>query len=523
MTDAPQSTTPSATPKWAPLDAPQRRVLGVLVEKAKTTPAGYPMTVHAIVTGANQKNNREPVTSYEAFDIEKALSELQELGAVQEIDWLGRVPKYKHRAHEWLGVTPLELAVLTELLLRGPQTLGDLRARASRMEPIADLPALKSIVAALVERDLMVELTPAGRGQIVSHNLYPASERGIVSMPTATSRRAAVLGDENPATEDKPVAPGEPIPIENIRAAATRIALDVLRTPLVRLDVDAPAEIWLKLENLQATGSFKLRGASNAIALAPPEALAAGVWTASAGNMAQGVAWQARRLGIPCTVVAPDHAPEAKLAPTRRLGARIVTTPFESWYQALTDRRFPGVDGYFVHSVSDPAVMAGNGTIGLEILADLPDVDAILVPFGGGGLSCGIASAVRALQPETKVYACEVDTSACFAASLAAGAPTRVDYRPSFVDGIGAPVPLPEMWPLAQRLLAGSLVSSLAETASAIRTLVERSHVVAEGAGGAAVAPALAGKAGTGKVVCVISGANIDPAKLVKILSGEVP
>lgn len=175
------STTPSGNPPtpaaWRPLDANQRRVLGVLVEKAKTTPAGYPMTVNAIVTGSNQKNNREPLMSLDDFDVEKALSELGAMGAVSEIDWMGRVPKYKHRAHEWFGVSPVELAVLVELLLRGAQAVGELRARAARMEPIADQAALQPIVAALVERQLMIELSPAGRGQVVSHNVYLPQER----------------------------------------------------------------------------------------------------------------------------------------------------------------------------------------------------------------------------------------------------------------------------------------------------------------------------------------------------------
>jgi threonine dehydratase len=297
-----------------------------------------------------------------------------------------------------------------------------------------------------------------------------------------------------------------------------------MRTPLVRLNVeDGPAEIFLKLENLQPIGSFKLRGASNAIALAPRASLARGVWTASAGNMAQGVAWQARRLGLKCTVVAPDHAPETKLAAIRRLGGLVEKAPFHEWFQILADHSYQDLDGHFVHPVSDPAVIAGNGTIGLEILEDLPDVESIVVPYGGGGLSCGIASAVRALKPGTRVYACEVETAAPFAASLAAGEPRKIDYTPSFVDGIGAPFVLAEMWPLASRLLDDSLVMSLAGVAAAVRLLAERNRVIAEGAGATPVAAALAGRAGRGKVVCVVSGGNIDAGKLAKILEGQVP
>ena len=316
-----------------------------------------------------------------------------------------------------------------------------------------------------------------------------------------------------------------PVSLDDIRGARERIVDSVIRTPLVRLNVD-DTEIYLKLENLQPIGSFKLRGAGNAIALADPRELAKGVYTASAGNMAQGVAWHARRLGIPCTVVVPYHAPETKLAAITRLGAKIIKVPFDDWWQVIVTRRYAGLEGFFVHPVSDPPVMAGNGTIGLEILEDLPDEDTILVPYGGGGLSCGIATAVKALKPDTKVYACEVETSAALAAALSAGAITKIDYKPSFVDGIGSSSVLAEMWPLAQSLLNGSIVMSLAEVADAVRTLAERNRVIAEGAGAAPVAAALAGRGRqdgrNGKVVCVVSGGNIDPEKLARIFRREI-
>ena len=318
--------------------------------------------------------------------------------------------------------------------------------------------------------------------------------------------------------------PLESIPLDEIRAARKRLAGAVMRTPLIRLNVDdAPAEIYLKLENLQAIGSFKLRGAGNAMLTAGQERLARGVYTASAGNMAQGAAWYARRMGVACSVVVPDHAPETKLAAIRRLGASIVKVPFAEWAGILKTHHYEGLDGLFIHPVSDPAVMAGNGTIGLEILEDLPDMDTVVIPYGGGGLSCGIASAVQSLTRGIKVFAAEVETAAPFAASLAAGAPRDITYTPSFVDGIGAPFVLPEMWPLASRLLDGSLVMTLAEVASTIRLLAERNRVIAEGAGATPVAAALAGKAGGGKIVCVVSGGNIDPGKLAKILAGEIP
>lgn len=315
-----------------------------------------------------------------------------------------------------------------------------------------------------------------------------------------------------------------PISIETIKTAREKIADAAMRTPLVRLNVeDAPAEIYLKLENLQPIGSFKLRGAGNAIRSADPADLARGVYTASAGNMAQGVAWYARRMGLACSVVVPDHAPETKLAAITRLGAAIVKVPFDQWWQVIQTHHYQGLEGLFIHPVSNRAVMAGNGTIGLEILEDLPDVDAVIIPYGGGGLSCGIASALRATRPDIKVYAGEVETAAPLSAALAAGEPIEIDYKPSFVDGVGGRSVLPEMWPLASRLLTGSLVVSLAEVAAAIRLLAERNRVIAEGAGATSVAAALAGMAGRGQVVCVVSGGNIDVEKLAKIFRGEVP
>src|SRR5687768_4436461 len=295
-----------------------------------------------------------------------------------------------------------------------------------------------------------------------------------------------------------------------------------LRTPLVRLDIaDAPAEIWLKLENLQPIGSFKIRGAANAMAAIPPTEIARGVLTASAGNMAQGVAWCARSRGIPCTVVAPDTAPAAKLSAIERLGARIIQAPFERWWQTFQDRTYPGVDATFIHAFDDPQVMAGNGTIGLEILEDLPDVNSVVIPWGGGGLATGIGAAIRALAPDCAVYAAEAESGAPLAAALAAGAPVTVDHRPTFVDGIGSRSVFPQMLARARPLLAGSLVSTLDEIAGALRLVAEWAHVVAEGAGACGVAAALAGRAGSGKVVCVVSGGNIDLERLAAILRGR--
>jgi threonine dehydratase len=314
------------------------------------------------------------------------------------------------------------------------------------------------------------------------------------------------------------------IPLEEIRRARETIEGAAVRTPLVRATLpEAPCELWLKLENLQPIGSFKIRGATNAIRRASPEQLANGVVTASAGNMAQGVAWAAREAGVTATIVVPDHAPQTKLDAIERLGGRVIKAPHERWWQTMVEHRFEGVDGLFVHPVEDELVMAGNGTIGLEILEDLPDVDAVVIPYGGGGLTAGIASAVKTLRPEAKVFTVEPETGAPFAASFAAGSPQPVDFAASFVDGAGAPVVLAKMWGIDSGLVDVALTASLDETAAAVRLLAERARVVAEGAGALSTAAALAGRAGTGKVVCVVSGGNIDSSRLATILAGKTP
>lgn len=308
--------------------------------------------------------------------------------------------------------------------------------------------------------------------------------------------------------------------LANIYAARELIAGSALRTPLVRLNArEAPADIYLKLENLQPIGSFKIRGAANAMAHLSPETLARGVLTASAGNMAQGVAWRARDLGIPCTVVAPDTAPDTKIRAIERLGGRVIKVPFEEWWRAFETRTFPGVEATFIHAFDDLNVMAGNGTIALEIIEDLPEFDAVVIPWGGGGLACGIAAALRALNSNCKIYACEVATAAPLAAALAAGSPQTVSYQPSFVDGIGARIVFAQMLERAQQLIDGSLVAELGEVKAAVRLMAERNRIIAEGAGACALACALAGKAGGGKVVCIVSGGNIDFATLCEILT----
>ena len=310
------------------------------------------------------------------------------------------------------------------------------------------------------------------------------------------------------------------ISLAAVQEARRVIADSAIRTPLIRLNFsDAPAEIYLKLENLQPIGSFKIRGAANAIARLQPEQLERGVVTASAGNMAQGVAWCARKLGITCTVIAPATAPEAKVSAIERLGGRVIKVTFDEWWQAFEQRSFPGVAGTFIHAFDDPHVMAGNGTIAIEILEDLSDVDAVVIPWGGGGLTCGIASVMRELRPACKVFTAEVATAAPFAASLAAGVPTTVDYEPSWVDGIGSKAVFPQMFERARDLVDGALVADLPETANALKLIAQHNHIIAEGAGACPVACALSGRAGSGKIACIISGGNINPTKLASILA----
>jgi threonine dehydratase len=313
------------------------------------------------------------------------------------------------------------------------------------------------------------------------------------------------------------------ISMADIHEARRVIANTAIRTPLVRLNVsDAPAEIYLKLENLQPIGSFKIRGAASVIARLTPAELECGVVTASAGNMAQGVAWCARGLGVPCTVIAPATAPETKISAIERLGGRVIKVSFEEWWTAFEQRSYPGVEGTFIHSFDDPHVMAGNGTIALEILEDLSDVDAVVIPWGGGGLTCGIATAMRELRPACKIFTAEVATAAPLAASLAAGAPVEIDYEPSWVDGIGAKAVFPQMFERARQLIDGAFVANLPAVANALRLLVQHNHVVAEGAGACPVACALSTEDTFRKIVCIISGGNIDLTKLARILTGEI-
>ena len=313
------------------------------------------------------------------------------------------------------------------------------------------------------------------------------------------------------------------IALDEIRRARTVLEGTAVRTPLVRLDAESDAEIWLKLELLQPVRSFKIRGAGNAILQATDAELAGGVVTASAGNMAQGVAYAARLRGVPATIVVPEHAPQTKIDAIERYGGRVIKVPYEEWWETLVTGRHEGVDGLFVHPVADDRVMAGNGTIGLELLEQLDAFDAVVVPYGGGGLLTGIASAVRAARPGVRFYAAEPETGAPVAATLAAGVPTAVDYRPSFVDGSGSRELIPRVWEHASQLLEDAFALPLDEVAAAVRLLAERTRVIAEGAGALAVAAATSGRVDAGRIVCIVSGGNIDTAVLRTILAGETP
>lgn len=310
-----------------------------------------------------------------------------------------------------------------------------------------------------------------------------------------------------------------PVSLSQAEQARRNIEPVAFRTPLVRCNADAHTCLYLKLENLQPIGSFKIRGAANVMALIPREQLDRGVLTASAGNMAQGVAFCAQRLGIKATIVAPETAPATKILAVERMGGHVIKVPFAEWWQTFETRSYPGVDATFIHAFDDPNVMAGNGTIALELFEDLPDLEAVVIPWGGGGLSCGIAAVLRALAPHVRIYAAEIEAAAPLAASLAAGEPRMVEYRPSFVDGIGGKTVFTNMFKHACKLLDGSLVVTLKEAAQAMKFVAERNRIIVEGAAACAVAAAWSGRAGSGKIVAIVSGGNIDLDKFAQLVS----
>lgn len=308
---------------------------------------------------------------------------------------------------------------------------------------------------------------------------------------------------------------GRHIPLSAVRDAATAVYAAAIRTPLIRL---GDTDVYLKLELLQPIGSFKIRGAYNVVRQLTPAELRDGVWTVSAGNAAQGVAFAARKAGTRCGVMVIDTAPDTKIRAIERLGAAIVRASYDECWRAVESHGSARMQGHLVHPFDDDRFIAGNGTAGLEILEDLPDVDAIVAPLGGGGLLSGIAAAVGALKPTTRIYAAEPETAAPLSASLTAGEPLYFqNWQASFVDGAGGKSVIKTMWPLLKQL-SGSIVVSLDEVARAMRLAAERVHVIAEGAAGCAIAAALSGRAGSGKIVAVASGGNIDLPKFAKLV-----
>ena len=317
------------------------------------------------------------------------------------------------------------------------------------------------------------------------------------------------------------VDPVRPIALGDIEIARQRISATVLRTPLVKLDTGTRGpDIYLKLENLQPTNAYKIRGAANAVAHLSDEERARGVWTISAGNAGQGVAYAARAFGVPCSVVAIETAPQTKLDRMRALGATIVPVSYETAWQAAESHSFEGMDATFIHPFDNHDFIAGHGTMGLEIVEDLPDVRTVIAAIGGGGLITGVGSAVKALRPEVKVIGAEPETAAPYAYSLAQGGPQRFpDWQASFVDGAGGKSVTERMWQRMQPLVDGSIVVTLDETRQAMRLIAEKARAIAEGAGALSLAAALTGKAGDGPIVCIVSGGNIDLAKFSELVS----
>ena len=317
------------------------------------------------------------------------------------------------------------------------------------------------------------------------------------------------------------VEPVRPIALADVEAARQNLADTVLRTPLVRLELGNGApEIHLKLENLQPTNAYKIRGATNAVALLSEEERARGVWTISAGNAGQGVAYAARAAGIPCTVVAIETAPQTKLNRMRALGATIIPVSYEQAWKAAEAHAFAGLDGTFIHPFDNDRFIAGHGTMGLEIVDQLPEVRTVITAIGGGGLITGVGSAVKALKPDVTILGAEPETAAPYAYSLAHGAPSRFpDWQASFVDGAGGQSVTERMWQRMQPIVDGAITVTLDDTRAAMRLIAEKTRTIAEGAGGLALAAALTGKAVEGPIVCIVSGGNVDLAKFAELVA----
>src|SRR5436190_23902883 len=315
--------------------------------------------------------------------------------------------------------------------------------------------------------------------------------------------------------------PVRPIELAQIRAARERIANTIVRTPLIRLQLGPEySDIRLKLENLQPINAYKLRGAANAVALLSKSERERGVWTISAGNAGQGVAYAARQAGVPCKVVAVGTAPKSKLDRMKALWAKLILVPYEVAWQALEERSFPGAEGTFIHPFDDDNFIAGHGTMGLEILEDAPDAAAVIASIGGGGLITGVGSAIKALKPHVKIFGVEPETAAPAALSFEKGSPQVFpNWRASFVDGAGGQSMFPRMWERMKPVVDDYLVVTLKQTKNAMRLLAEKARIISEGAGALSVAAALSGEAGKGPIVAIISGGNIDLQKFCELIS----
>eukprot|EP00117_Sycon_ciliatum_P007517 scpid85544/ scgid0633/ Putative threonine dehydratase; Threonine deaminase len=384
--------------------------------------------------------------------------------------------------------------------------------------------------------DQQSDIAEAGSTQSTAAHSTNSADSGVGNESSHQRENGGVSAAATAASSPEQAAPSFIPTIEDAYAAREHFSeYGVMRTPLIRLNVDmvrvaqdgmcgGMMEVYLKLENLQPIGSFELRGASYALATTEKEKLQRGIVTASTGNFAQGLAACAKRKGYPISVVVPDYAPIIKHSALERLGASVRRVPFEQWWEVFVHQKFPGLeDQHFIRPSGKREILAGNATLALEILEDLPDVDAIVVPYSSGGLCLSVGSVLQARKPDTRLIACEVNTSTPLNNALLAGRPFYCQHSPSFVDGLGFNTVLPEVWPHVQRMITTTARVSLNDTARAIRLMVERNHVVAEGAGAAPVAAALTGQAGPGKVVCVVSGGNIDATVLADVLQGIVP
>ena len=306
--------------------------------------------------------------------------------------------------------------------------------------------------------------------------------------------------------------------LADVRAAADRIAPYVLKTPTLSGEALAGPGVWLKAENLQRTGSFKVRGAVNAVLQLTDEQRRRGVITLSAGNHGQALAYAAQAFQIPCVVVIREDAQLTKLQAIRRYGAEIVLVPLVEWQQRLEveqQRR----NLHLVHPFDDPAVAAGQGTVGLEILDAVPDLRTLVVPVGGGGLIAGMAVAIKTQRPKLRIIGVEPEGAPVVSESLAAGQPVAPSRLDSIADGLGAPYTRPFNLGLVQRYVDQMRTVSDAAIIEAVKAIAQQAKLVVEPAGAAAVAALLADAEIERPVAAVLSGGNVDIDRLGSWLS----